>query len=311
MSVRVSHWVWQYSPQKGSALLVLLAIADSANDDGGGAYPSTAKLAKKSRLSERNVQYIVRGLAAEGAIEIDWGAGPRGTNVYRVAMADASQGGVQSLHPSEGAPEVQHGVERGATEGGEGCNPAPSGGAITVAPNPSVETSRETSIEPSREQTRARAASVGSLSVVSRDRVPVPKPGDVERAERASCPVWAALVATVGGEPAPGKELGAWRQVWLGMRERPDATPAEIAVRAERWKRGPWGRRGIVFTVPGLWANWTALGTEPPPATNGHAPRARAPTGDPFVDGLSERGRATLEASAIVSAILPPSKRRS
>ena len=74
-------------------MLLLLAIADCAHDDGNGAYPSVASLASKTRLSERDVQYRLRELLEGGAITCAARSGPRGVNVYAVVMLK----GVQSL----------------------------------------------------------------------------------------------------------------------------------------------------------------------------------------------------------------------
>ena len=86
MSARCSGNVWKYSQHKGSDLLVLLAIADFAKDDGSGAWPSVALLAEKTRLSERSVQYILRKLEASGEIIIERHAGPRGCHLYTVTL---------------------------------------------------------------------------------------------------------------------------------------------------------------------------------------------------------------------------------
>jgi hypothetical protein len=45
--------------------LVLLAMADHARDDGTGCYPSVSRLAKKTSLSERGVQKVIRRLESE------------------------------------------------------------------------------------------------------------------------------------------------------------------------------------------------------------------------------------------------------
>ena len=50
MSMRMMTQVWERSQHKGSELLLMLAIADNANDQ-GVAYPSKKTLAKKTRLS--------------------------------------------------------------------------------------------------------------------------------------------------------------------------------------------------------------------------------------------------------------------
>jgi len=53
--------VWEYSKHKGNALLILLAIADFA-DDYGAAFPSIKKLAEKARISERQTIRIIKKL---------------------------------------------------------------------------------------------------------------------------------------------------------------------------------------------------------------------------------------------------------
>lgn len=76
--------VWDESPRKGSALLLLLAIADFANEH-GEAWPSVDTLANKCRMSRRNVQTLASELAKDGDITIDENAGPRGCNIYRLS----------------------------------------------------------------------------------------------------------------------------------------------------------------------------------------------------------------------------------
>ena len=114
--------VWQRSTQKGSALLLLLAIADHAHDDGSGAYPSVPSLAKKVRMSERNTQYLLLKLEASGELEIHKGAGPMGCNLFRV----------QSLHP------VKSSVVGGEIQRSRGVKP--------IAPKPLIEPLIEPSV---------------------------------------------------------------------------------------------------------------------------------------------------------------------
>src|SRR5437773_9639560 len=59
LSIRTIDRVWKHSRHGGSALLVLLAIADYAHDDGSGAFPSLKTLAKKTRLSVRQVRRVI------------------------------------------------------------------------------------------------------------------------------------------------------------------------------------------------------------------------------------------------------------
>lgn len=66
MSVRVMSAVWSNGPTDSTQRFVLLALADSASDDGGNAYPSINKLAKKCALSERTVIRALDGLTNDG-----------------------------------------------------------------------------------------------------------------------------------------------------------------------------------------------------------------------------------------------------
>lgn len=73
--------VWDHGPEKQSHLLVLLALADYANDE-GQCWPSMASIAKKARITERGARKIVRELEGNGWLSINISGGRNGTNVY-------------------------------------------------------------------------------------------------------------------------------------------------------------------------------------------------------------------------------------
>lgn len=106
------------APRRVSAthLLMLLSIADFADDD-GRAYPSVASLARKCRMKPRNAQTILAGLRESGELVIRMGEGPKGTNLYRI----------QPLQDS--AP-----LQRNAPGGAKDCAYPLQG----IAPKPSV-----------------------------------------------------------------------------------------------------------------------------------------------------------------------------
>jgi hypothetical protein len=85
MSVRAMNRVWEASRQSGGALLVLLAIADFADDD-GVAYPSIGTLARKARLSPRQVQRVIADLVAASELIVKPGGGRQGSHLFRVAV---------------------------------------------------------------------------------------------------------------------------------------------------------------------------------------------------------------------------------
>jgi hypothetical protein len=117
--------VWAYSTSKGGDLLVLLAIADYAHDN-GVAFPSIKALGRKARLSESQVHRAVRNLRDKGEISVKQNAGKNGTNLYRVNLGE---GGV-----------ILTGGVTGASQGVPPTAPEPSG---TVSTEPPSEPLRE------------------------------------------------------------------------------------------------------------------------------------------------------------------------
>lgn len=89
MSVKALSHVWEHSSQRGPRLLVLLAIADSANDD-GFCWMALAKLAKKARQDRANTQRYVQEIAAAGEVVIYDRKADDGSinlsNIYKVVM---------------------------------------------------------------------------------------------------------------------------------------------------------------------------------------------------------------------------------
>src|ERR1044071_2818882 len=67
MSIEIIRHVFNFSRARGGDLVVLLSLADYANDD-GVAFPSISKLAEKSRMSERNVCYALGKLELLGEL---------------------------------------------------------------------------------------------------------------------------------------------------------------------------------------------------------------------------------------------------
>ena len=85
MSIKVMNRVWSDSEMKGSQLLLMLAIADNANDD-GFAWPGVHYLARKIRMSTRQVQRIVPDLIDAGELAVEFGAGRGNTHNYWILV---------------------------------------------------------------------------------------------------------------------------------------------------------------------------------------------------------------------------------
>lgn len=83
MSIKIMNAIWSDGPQDHTSLLVLLAMADIADDD-GKLWPSVARVAEKSRMSERNARRIIRLLEADGWLETTVNRGRNNTSFYRI-----------------------------------------------------------------------------------------------------------------------------------------------------------------------------------------------------------------------------------
>jgi hypothetical protein len=83
MSVRTLARVWELSRHSGTHLLMMLAIADFADDD-GNAYPAVSTLATKCRMKARNARYLLQELTASGELAVIRNAGPKGANRYKI-----------------------------------------------------------------------------------------------------------------------------------------------------------------------------------------------------------------------------------
>ena len=84
MSIEMMTLVWHHSTNSGSVLLLELAIADHAHDDGTGAYPSNERLAIYARGCERNIRYIIAKLLESKEVSVEYNAGPHGANLYTI-----------------------------------------------------------------------------------------------------------------------------------------------------------------------------------------------------------------------------------
>jgi hypothetical protein len=80
---------------------VLLAMADHARDDGTGCYPAIAKLAKKTSLSRRGTQKLIRRLQAAGYIADTGKISSLGTIEYTLTLDGGSEPG-SPLFPTRG-----------------------------------------------------------------------------------------------------------------------------------------------------------------------------------------------------------------
>ncbi|MGX2089226.1 helix-turn-helix domain-containing protein [Xanthomonas campestris] len=135
MSAKVTGMVFERYPTGGGEMLLALALADHAHDDGTHIYPSIALLAAKTRQSERSVQYQLRRMEASGwLILINDGLGGRSngfkeggkTRQYRI-NPEWMKGA--DIAPFDGGQcSTEKGADfaplKGANRGAKGCKAA-------------------------------------------------------------------------------------------------------------------------------------------------------------------------------------------
>lgn len=125
--------IWETYPNGGGELLLALALADWAADDGTGIWASVATMAKKTRQSERAVQMQLAAMRKAGLIVVDLeGGGRRKTTTYRIPMPGYPQSHPQTtknLHPLKSPPQKgckpTHKRVKNTTEKGERASPDP------------------------------------------------------------------------------------------------------------------------------------------------------------------------------------------
>ena len=140
VSVEVLTTCWKHSRARGTDLLVLLALADIANDE-GECWPSIFHLAKKCRIDERTTQRRIRSLEGLGEVVVVRCGGRASrhgevrSNRYRITVYIPEDSG--------GSPP------RESATGGTGATqtpaPVPPMTLALVPPEPSVRSVREPS----------------------------------------------------------------------------------------------------------------------------------------------------------------------
>lgn len=145
MGVKFSRLVWQYATVKAERLLVLLALADWANEQ-GECWPSVVQVAAKARVTERAAHTILSELAEQGVISKTAGGG-RGLRSHYILQAE-------TLKPDQGKPtrkprrktlKAEQGLAVAETLKGKQC--LTNSVSETVIPE-TVETLKPTTLNP-------------------------------------------------------------------------------------------------------------------------------------------------------------------
>ncbi|MFD4659320.1 helix-turn-helix domain-containing protein [Kitasatospora sp. NPDC058444] len=242
MSHLAREWVWECSDTRGTARLVLLALAERAGES-CVAFGSTRALSERVNSSERAVSDAIKAAIRLGELQLVEGRrGPYGARVYRLPKAvgwtpgTPTEGGEDSSAPADGGCE--NCTPGGADSSGRGCS---SCGATPEDSAPQNQREREVTGGNQRStRPRAGSAPVGGAVAVSLPADWQPDDellgwaavaGHLQRLgpdglDHATAK-WARHRAT-----APARTPAQWRadwQQWIS-RERPTSRPPLRAV---------------------------------------------------------------------------------
>lgn len=150
MSIKIMSAVWERAFTHAEKL-VLLAMADHANDEGRRCYPSVEKIAWKSGYSRRQVQRIIHDLTDRGVLTVEAEATWISPTEYAIHPEAAPP--LPPFHPKrlrdavrtgggdEMSPHANHGTQ-GVPSGTEGV-PFTARTMSQMAPEPSEEPKTE------------------------------------------------------------------------------------------------------------------------------------------------------------------------
>jgi hypothetical protein len=141
VSFKVTNWVWALSESRNGSRLVMLALADRA-DDNGCAWPSIDDLAERTKLTPRAVQKAIAALVDSGELEVENGGGRHRSNRYRIVPKPRTLDGVTDEKPrtldGDSVPETPNSAQQTPNFETETPNFGPRN-PVQSSPEPSVE----------------------------------------------------------------------------------------------------------------------------------------------------------------------------
>jgi len=270
MSVQWLSWVFEHSATKGAKRLVLLSLANHA-DDKGVCWPSMTTIAREAGLSRRRAEDGIRALVSDGLVERSINAAPAvghagyRPNLYHLVRSEPRT----EQAPLNRPPRDNSGPPN--TSGPDGTGP-PESSALGVddfdeqaPPKRRTEPSVEPSVEPSA---LSRPTTLVDVSA---------SPSATELAtERFEEHFWLVYPKRHGRRVGKAKALKLWlklpvaqqRRAALGAKAYASAceTTNSYAKDAERWLRDR------------CWDEWLALADDAP-TTAGIGSAAALPNG--------------------------------
>lgn len=172
MSIQWLSWVFDSVDIGGSQRLVLLSLANHA-DDRGICWPSIDTVAKEARLSRRRVEEAIRGLVGTGIVKRTVNGAPvpgsNRPNLYRLLKAPDEVAGAKSSAPDVPAPDEVSGPDEVAPDETSSM-PRTERPPLPRTDRP-AKPSVEPSVEPSRTHIVAARHDVEALCVLLAARV--------------------------------------------------------------------------------------------------------------------------------------------
>lgn len=256
-------WVWENSPASGSDLLLLLAIADHADDD-GIAYPGIPKLVAKTRTSRSSVFRAMNRLVESGWLKIAGRGGGRDTNEYHIVMT---------------------------TQAGPNLTPVPSQSdthtGVTVTPHPSQ---NDTPPAPERHR-RGVTGDTAGVSLLTHRTVIEPKrevttttpatPPRKRSPKRPPAATVAPRFADFWSVYPRRKDIGPAEKAWTKAVNENGTDPQVIIDAAIEYAMKRKGQDPQYTKLPATWLNARSYLDEPdpaykPPVITGPSPAATA-----------------------------------
>lgn len=215
MSVQASSWVIKYSQHKGSALLLMLMIANHAHADGTNAFPGVSTLARECRMSERQIIRLLPQLEASGELRIEKSKG-RNPNKYAIVMEHPNPDKLSRLETAN--PDKLSPLTLTTCQGSDDPNPDISGSSTLTSevPNPDISGNRSYMHNrlnrPEKGRGRTAPSSIGSTARDGRrDHPAIAALREVTGREPPE-PIWNTLIALIGSEPDMARLIAAWEE---------------------------------------------------------------------------------------------------
>ncbi len=270
MSIEIMTEVWKSSKQAGSALLLLLAIGDFA-DDAGFAWPGVSTLARRTRMDERSVLRLIKRLrsACELYVFRRGNLGNRYVVLCGCSLSEARRRLRLARHKVESDDKRSPGKRNTATAGLPAGMTAVSGTRVTAASGIRMTAAsgiRMTRVSP--DPSPEPPADPSAKGIAGREETPGPKPPKKRKPSLSQDPAIKVFREITHRYPAQawhqdivdavGEDVEKWRGIvkeWVGWGWNPANVKGMLEVYRDGWsfpgKNGSGDRpAGTPGTIP-------------------------------------------------------------